>query len=460
MRAIIYARASLDLTGEGRSVERQMEACQALAVARGWSVVATEQDNSISATSGKTRPAWQRVLAAIEAGDVDVVIAWHIDRMTRSMRDLEVLIDLAEKHGVGIATAVGDIDLTTDAGRMVARILAAVARAEVERKAARQKLAHRQLAEQGKPWTGGRRPLGYNQDQSAVVQAEADALLWGAQHVLEGGLVSEVQREWKRRGIERTLGGVKRALTSPRYIGKRQYKGQVAGEATWPAIFTEELYESVCAVLKAPGRSASASMSSRRRQSLLSGIATCSRCGSGLTTTNRKGVKHYTCSSPQRCLTVRADLIEQKVIEETVGLLSSTRVLSVIAGSDADLDAMVAEADSLRDRLDVVGESFTEGTIDADMFRSMSGKLTARLREVEDDLKRAGTGAALDGLNVGLPEVVEQWNGLSLDRQRAVIDALFEVVAMPANEKRGGQTRWSPDLHLDMGRPSAPTLVE
>src|SRR5690606_28616970 len=150
-RAVIYTRVSLDRTGEQASVQRQEQACRALATAREWEVVGVRTDNSVSATSGEERPEWRAVLDMIDAGEVDVVIAWHMDRITRTMLELEELITLAVDKGVGVTTATGDIDLTTDVGRMVARILAAVARAEVERKAARQRLGNSQRAAAGCP---------------------------------------------------------------------------------------------------------------------------------------------------------------------------------------------------------------------------------------------------------------------------------------------------------------------
>lgn len=163
-RAVIYTRISRDDTGEGVANQRQEEDCRKLAELRGWDVVGVEADISISGYSGKTRPGWNRVLDMIRGGEVEVVIAWHMDRMTRSMLDLEKLILLADEHGVGISTVTGDIDLTTDVGRMVARILAAVARAEVERKGARQKRANEQRARKGEFRSSGFRPFGYTME--------------------------------------------------------------------------------------------------------------------------------------------------------------------------------------------------------------------------------------------------------------------------------------------------------
>lgn len=101
-------------------------------------------DDTLSATAGRLadRPGWRRVVEMIEADEADLIVAWHLDRVTRSLKDLEFLIDLALERNIGLATATGDIDLTTDVGRMVARILAAVASAETERKAERQILAN------------------------------------------------------------------------------------------------------------------------------------------------------------------------------------------------------------------------------------------------------------------------------------------------------------------------------
>src|SRR4051794_12700857 len=95
-KAVIYTRVSRDDSGDGASNRRQREDCEKLADLRGWDVVELCEDVSISAYGKKHRPAWKRTLALIESGDVDIVVAWHLDRMTRNMRDLEDLITLSE----------------------------------------------------------------------------------------------------------------------------------------------------------------------------------------------------------------------------------------------------------------------------------------------------------------------------------------------------------------------------
>src|SRR4051812_16191591 len=121
-RAVIYTRVSLDQTGEGRSVARQEQAYRSLADARGYEVVGAESDSQ-SAYSEKVRPGWERVKAAAQRGEVDVILAWQLDRVTRSMAELEQLIDLTEATGASLVTVSGELDLTSSTGRMLARIL-------------------------------------------------------------------------------------------------------------------------------------------------------------------------------------------------------------------------------------------------------------------------------------------------------------------------------------------------
>ena len=106
----------------------------------------------MSATNGKPRPAYQRMLDDVRADRVERIVMWHADRLYRQPRELEDLIDLCNAHNVALATFSGDLDLSNDTGRMVARLLGAVARAEIERKSARQVRSARQRAEQGRPW--------------------------------------------------------------------------------------------------------------------------------------------------------------------------------------------------------------------------------------------------------------------------------------------------------------------
>jgi hypothetical protein len=93
-----------------------------------------------SASTG-TRPVYRQMLADIESGTIGAVVCYHLDRLHRQPRELEDFIELADKRRVALSTVTGEVDLGTDNGRLTARITGAVAKAEVERKSARQKSA-------------------------------------------------------------------------------------------------------------------------------------------------------------------------------------------------------------------------------------------------------------------------------------------------------------------------------
>ncbi|MFZ2530005.1 MAG: recombinase family protein [Rhodococcus sp. (in: high G+C Gram-positive bacteria)] len=196
-RAAIYLRISQDREADGLALSRQREDCENLAKFRRWEVVKTYTDQSKSATDKTAvRPDYDAMIADYEAGAFEAIICWDLDRLTRQPRQLEDWIDRAEERGLALVTANGDADLSTDGGRMYARIKAAVARAEMERKSARQKAAHQQRARQGRA-PKGVRPLGYD-TAGHQIAAEAKA-------------VNAIYRAFK--DDKGTLRGIARALS-------------------------------------------------------------------------------------------------------------------------------------------------------------------------------------------------------------------------------------------------------
>jgi DNA invertase Pin-like site-specific DNA recombinase len=128
--AAVYARQSKDRL---QGIKAQVADCSALCGLRGWNIRAVITDNDVSASKAKPRPGYTKLLGMIERGEIGAVVVSHVDRLLRKLTDLEHLIEMAEKHKVAVVTVSGDLDLSNDAGRTVGRILAVVARGEVER---------------------------------------------------------------------------------------------------------------------------------------------------------------------------------------------------------------------------------------------------------------------------------------------------------------------------------------
>ena len=151
---LIYTRVSTEDQAEtGISLEAQLVACRAYATAKGWTIADEITDRGASAATLK-RDGVQRVLDRLKAGDVAGVIAWRLDRLTRSIRDLLTLLDLTKDERVGIVSVTESLDTTTPMGRFVVHLLVLIAQWERETIGARTKAAVSHARKSG--WyTGG-----------------------------------------------------------------------------------------------------------------------------------------------------------------------------------------------------------------------------------------------------------------------------------------------------------------
>jgi site-specific DNA recombinase len=438
VRAFVYTRQSLDRTGLGAAVERQREDCLKLCAERGWTVVEKFSDNDVSASSTRPRPQYQRMLAAIEAREAEVVVAWHVDRLTRKLTELEALIELSSRTGVRIATVTGDLDLTTDAGRLVGRILASVARGEVERKGARQKRAQQQAAQQGRP-AGGRRAFGYGADGVTVDRREAKYLRAAYQGLLEGRSLKGLAADWNGAGVLTTMGNawthsvVRRTLLNPRYAGRRTYRGEVVGPGTWTALVDEDTFDAASALLTLPERRTT---TGNARLYLLPGLARC-WCGSDVMTgRSRSNKRSYDCRKSKhlsRAAEPIDELVEAVVIER-LSRLDAADLLS--EPSTPDLAVYRARAQAIRERLDDLATGLEEGLLTLTAVRKSSDRLRHELAETDAKMQTA-THADVLGPLVTATDVAAAWQGYDLQQKRGVIDALMVVTLLAP--KRGRQ---------------------
>jgi DNA invertase Pin-like site-specific DNA recombinase len=199
MDVVIYARLSLDKLGNELGVDRQLEACRELAARQGWRVTRELIDNSISATTGRVRPAFEKLLTL--SPKPDAIIVWHLDRLVRLTRELDRVIS----YGVPVhAVTAGMLDLSNPTGVLMANVVTAFSQFEGQQKAARQRLAATQRASQGRPWWSAR-PFGYERDGSPRA-GEADAVQRAYQDLLAGRSLLSIADEWNRQGMHTTRG--------------------------------------------------------------------------------------------------------------------------------------------------------------------------------------------------------------------------------------------------------------
>lgn len=441
MRAVIYTRQSKDSTGEGMAVARQAEACRKHCEARGWTVVATLTDNDVSASTGKPRPEYERALSMAEAGEVDVIVCWAVDRLTRRVLDLERIIEICERTGVRVSTVSGDLDMSTDAGRLVARILASVARGEVERKGARQRAAAEQRARAGQPSVWGRRMFGYDDRREHLVPTEAQAIRDAARTIIEGGSIRAVARDWEAAGHRPMQGAaswsaqaVRGVLLNPAIAGIATYRGDTVGAAQWPAVVDADTFEAVRGILTSPTRRPPAGVAS-----LLAGLARC-RCGAVMWAgRSSRGAQVYKCRtyvdagpSPAGGHASRAaGPVDDFVFAVAAARLSRSDAADLMTGGQRPgLDSLRERRLTLSTRLDGLAEAFAAGDIDRAQLAAGTARLKADLTAIDRELVDAQRAAVLGPL-ISAKSVEATLRGYDLDRQRAVIGLLMSVTLHP-----------------------------
>lgn len=472
--AAIYLRISKDEEGLGLAIDRQREDCVKLAQQRGWTVTKEYVDQGISASKRTvTRPAYNAMVEDFEAGMFNAIVTYDLDRLTRQPRQLEDWVDAAQERDLVIVTANGDADLGTDAGRMFARVKAAVARSEIERKGARQRRANEQRAAAGKPHLA-KRPFGWEPRGEKVRESEAAAIRQGFQIILSGGSVRSVAREWQSAGVLTATGRkewspiqVKKVLLRERNAGILVRLGEVVSEeSTIEPIVTVKDFETLSAILSDPSRDVTGGRDPIR--SWLSGLLTCSVCGSKMLakTITSKSVKrrYYLCGAKMAGTTepgtrhpsVAADIAEEHVEARLHEDFYSGRFF--LADPDTTLEAQEAIAENRRKR-STLTELATMPGADLAVIRRQLGELSEEAERLE---KRKGRNLADEAFAWMLHSYfgedeepsLEEWaawpvedftatfHRLDIEKRRSIIRGAYRVMVLPT-ERGGKAARYS-----------------
>jgi site-specific DNA recombinase len=200
VKAVGYIRVSTtEQALEGVSLDAQHTKVQAYAVVKDWTVSQIISDEGQSAKHLK-RPGLARLLALVDARQVDVVIVYKLDRLTRSVRDLNNLVELFEKKGVALVSLQESLDATTATGRLMMNLLASVSQWEREVIGERTRDAMQYLKAQGQVYS---RPVFADPAILARLQGEREAGC--SYHQIAHGLNADQ--------IQTTRGGQWRACT-------------------------------------------------------------------------------------------------------------------------------------------------------------------------------------------------------------------------------------------------------
>lgn len=440
---------SLARDDDKTKVDDQERLCRELAARLHWHI-ATDcgwpnpdgvyQDNNKSAWQEKRkRKGWDTMLADVEAGRINGIVVYHGDRLLRTHEDLLALIHLARSRGVKLASPAGTRDLGSYDDQFILEIEASMAKRESANTSRRRKMQYERWRREGRVRPGGRggRAYGFATDGMTHMPVETELIRQAANLILEGQPTGQVAR-WLNdqgartpTGAEFAHGTVRKMLARPRLAGLMP---DGVSRAAWEPVLTRDTWEAVCAMLDS--RAAGFSYATNARKYLLSGLATCGACGSGLQIRAERdpSLSGYGCVKPG-CRKVQRNarlldayiagaVVERLALEtnpggrvpELPGLAAEFRAL---AEQRAEIEA--ALADHTRGHVSLLMARLDSLDARLEQLRKLSGDdATARLRAAHAGISRA------------------EFEGKPLALRRSLVTACVDVVVLPASRRGPG----------------------
>ncbi|MBI1391921.1 MAG: hypothetical protein GC152_04185 [Alphaproteobacteria bacterium] len=251
-RCAIYTRKSSEegLDQSFNSLDAQREACEAFVMSQaseGWTALRGQYADGGYSGGNMNRPGLQALLADIEAGRIDIVVVYKIDRLTRSLADFARIVEIFEKHDCSFVSVTQSFNTTGSMGKLMLNVLLSFA--QFEREVTGERIRDKIAASKAKGmWMGGNLPLGYDRPKpgtrALVVNAdEAVKVRHIFTRYLELGSVHILQRDLQERGVlskrhvtakGRTIGGLPfsrgalfHLLRNRVYLGQITHKGEV-----------------------------------------------------------------------------------------------------------------------------------------------------------------------------------------------------------------------------------------
>lgn len=257
LHCAIYTRKSSEegLEQDFNSLHAQREACTAYIASQkheGWQIIKTHYDDGGCSGGNMERPALKHLLSDIEAGKVNIVVVYKVDRLTRSLTDFAKIIDRFDHHGVSFVSVTQQFNTTSSMGRLTLNVLLSFA--QFEREVTGERIRDKIAASKKKGiWMGGPIPLGYNLGNRKLLinEQEAKTVRYIFCRYLELGCVRLLKDDLDGSGIytkgnryKFSRGSLYKILSNPLYIGLIRHKGNCY-QGQHQAVIDQALWEKV-----------------------------------------------------------------------------------------------------------------------------------------------------------------------------------------------------------------------
>jgi DNA invertase Pin-like site-specific DNA recombinase len=450
LRAGVYARISSDDRRDELGVKRQEHNCRLLAEAKGWEITDVYADNDRSASKEITkRPEYDRLVGDVAARRIDVVLVQNQERLVRKPDELEQLMRSLRRagHGSFWTVTAGEVRIDNTNGRTMARVKGVfdIGYAEFISEKVREKKD--ELAEKGLPAGGGTRPFGYDVDKVTVRAAEAKLIREAASRILAGATLNAVVKDWNQRDVTTVTGAVwtpnvlRLILSSPRVAGLRSHRGEVVGQAAWPAILKRDQWDALVRLFAE--RTGRPTDSTNRR--LLTGLLVCGRCGQPMWAGMNNGKPTYACvrreGRPGCFLSIDGGQLEDLIVAAVLRRFDDAHI--PVGEAEGNHGDYVAQLQTERDELAAMK---ARGELTMDEWKTLRAGVLERLDRARATLQ-ADMATAERAERIGRyrkPGALRKaWPRVTMPERREILRAVIDTITVtPA---RRGRNRFDPD---------------
>ncbi|PGM94515.1 recombinase family protein [Bacillus cereus] len=452
MKCAIYRRVSTDMQAEkGSSLEAQKERLNAFAVSQGWEAANDYVDEGYSAKD-MNRPALQRMLSDMRDKQFDIILVYKLDRLCRSVRDLNDMIKEFEICNVKFKSSTESLDTTTATGRMMINIIGTLAQWEREQTAERVSMIMNERSKKGL-WNGGPMPYGYilKNDKVSIIEGEAKlvnfcfnkAITHGAQAIArtlnEQGYRTRDGHKWIMRSILRML-------HNPLYKGYVTYESDGKVQLTkakikgFEPIISEDLFDKVQYIIKkrtiSPTRVKSDSIFP------FSGILVCPKCNGKMsgTTITAKGVqyKYYRCSKVVHGICDQ-QLINEKIIDsefsKTLIMISENLKIAPVS-NDMDKNSVEKQLKAIEGQQARTKELYIEGELKRHEYNDKIRILNDKKETLILSLEHANNKISQEEILHIINEMKKSWRVFPDEAKAKIVRGIFDEIHFKQESKR------------------------
>ncbi|WP_353280211.1 recombinase family protein [Wolbachia endosymbiont (group B) of Silvanus unidentatus] len=328
VRCAIYTRKSNEdgLEQKFNSLDAQRVACEKYIKSReGWVALAKRYDDGGFSGKNLERPAIKELFEDVKGGEIDCVVVYTLDRLSRETKDSIEVTSFFRRHRVNFVAVTQIFDNNTPMGKFVQTVLSGAAQLEREMIVERVKNKIATSKEHGL-WMGGTLPLGYDvKDKELIInEKEAKVVRYIFERYLELNSMAELARELNSQGYRTKLNifkkaTVRRIITNPIYMGKiRHYEKQYKGKHE--AIIEEENWQKAQELIKNQPY-----QGKKYEEALLKGIIKCKSCDVNMTLTyskkENKRYRYYICNNHLRgkgCESINRTIVAGEIEKEVM----------------------------------------------------------------------------------------------------------------------------------------------